>query len=108
MEFLTDGYDTIGENWGGGTHAHGWSCTPARDMLIYTLGVTPAEPGFARARIAPRLGRLEWAKGEVPTPRGPISVEMSAAGRAESILRSVSRCILEASPSGSSPPGVTP
>ena len=32
-------------------------------MLVYTLGVSPAEPGFTRARIAPRLGRLEWAKG---------------------------------------------
>jgi hypothetical protein len=77
MEFLKDGYDTIGENWGLGTHAHGWSCTPTRDMLIYTLGVLPAEPGFARARISPRIGRLEWAKGRVPTPSGPILVEMS-------------------------------
>ena len=39
QEFLAGGYDTIGENWGAGTHAHGWSCTPSRDMLIYTLGV---------------------------------------------------------------------
>jgi alpha-L-rhamnosidase len=78
MSFLEDGYDTIGENWGTGTHAHGWSCTPARDMLIYTLGISPAEPGFGRARISPCLGRLEWAKGRVPTPLGPISVEVSA------------------------------
>ena len=77
MEFLTDGYDTIGEIWGGGTHAHGWSCTPTRDMLIYTLGVSPAEPGFARARISPRIGRLEWAKGRCRRPAGPILVEMS-------------------------------
>jgi len=76
-EFLADGYDTIGENWGAGTHAHGWSCTPTRDMLVYTLGVTPAEPGYARARIAPRLGRLPWAKGSVPTPYGSISIEVS-------------------------------
>jgi alpha-L-rhamnosidase len=75
--FLDDGYDTIGENWGTGTHAHGWSCAPARDMVIYTLGVSPAEPGFTRARIAPRLGRLEWARGRVPTPQGPIMVEAS-------------------------------
>jgi alpha-L-rhamnosidase len=78
MSFLEDGYDTIGENWGVGTHAHGWSCTPTRDMLIYTLGISPAGPGFGRARISPCLGRLEWAKGQVPTPLGPISVEVSA------------------------------
>lgn len=80
-EFLKDGYDTIGENWdagtGAGTHAHGWSCTPSRDLLIYTLGVTPADPGFTRARIAPRLGRLEWVKGQAPTPYGSIAVELT-------------------------------
>lgn len=76
-EFLQDGYDTLGENWGAGTHAHGWSSTPTRDMLVYTLGVTPAEPGFTRARIAPRLGRLEWASGKVPTPYGALAVEVT-------------------------------
>jgi alpha-L-rhamnosidase len=77
LEFLKDGYDTIGENWGTGTHAHGWSCTPTRDMLIYTLGITPLEPGFTRARVAPRRGRLAWVKGSVPTPYGPISIEVN-------------------------------
>jgi alpha-L-rhamnosidase len=77
LGFLEDGYDTIGENWGLGTHAHGWSCTPARDLLVYTLGVSPAEPGFTRARIAPRPGRLEWVRGEVPTPCGRLWVEMA-------------------------------
>lgn len=75
-EFLVDGYDTIGECWGWGTHVHGWSCTPARDMIFYTLGVTPAEPGYATARIAPRLGRLTAAAGKVPTPHGMITVEV--------------------------------
>ena len=79
-EFLKGGYDTIGENWGGGTHAHGWSCTPTRDLLIYTLGVTPAEPGFGRAQIAPHLGRLKWARGKVPTPYGPISIDVRKEG----------------------------
>jgi hypothetical protein len=73
-EFLVDGYDTIGECWGWGTHVHGWSCTPTKDMIFYTLGVTPAEPGYASARVAPRLGTLAWAEGTVPTPYGPIHV----------------------------------
>ena len=75
LEFLVNGYDTIGECWGWGTHVHGWSCTPTKDMVFYTLGVTPAKPGYTVARIAPRLGRLKWAKGKVPTPRGLISVQ---------------------------------
>ena len=75
--FLKDGYDTIGEDWKHGTHVHGWSCTPTKDMIFYTLGVTPAEPGYTTARIAPRLGGLEWAKGKVPTPFGLIEVEVN-------------------------------
>lgn len=78
--FLVDGYDTIGEGWGWGTHVHGWSCTPTRDMLFYTLGITPAAPGYTAARIAPRLGSLSWAKGRVPTPHGLISVEVDQHG----------------------------
>jgi hypothetical protein len=77
--FLVDGYDTFGENWGYGTHVHGWSCTPTRDMIFYTLGVTPAEPGYAAVRIAPRLGGLSWARGTVPTPHGLIGVEVDGA-----------------------------
>jgi alpha-L-rhamnosidase len=77
-QFLIDGYDTIGECWDFGTHAHGWSCTPTRDMIFYTLGVTPAEPGYTKARIAPRLGQLAWARGTVPTPHGLITVAASA------------------------------
>jgi alpha-L-rhamnosidase len=75
LEFLGDGYDTIGENWGNGTHVHGWSCTPTKDLIFYILGVTPAEPGYTVARIAPRLGKLAWVRGNVPTPHGLIRVE---------------------------------
>lgn len=74
LRFLRDGYDTIGECWNWGTHVHGWSCTPVKDLVFYTLGVTPAEPGYTKARIAPRLGPLEWAEGTVPTPQGLINV----------------------------------
>jgi alpha-L-rhamnosidase len=77
-EFLVDGYDTIGECWGWGTHVHGWSCTPTRDMVFYTLGVQPDAPGYAVARVAPRLGMLAWAEGTVPTPHGLIRVHATA------------------------------
>ena len=72
--FLTGGYDTIGEDWKHGTHVHGWSCTPNKDLVFYTLGVTPAEPGYTTARVAPDLGDLAWAEGKIPTPYGLISV----------------------------------
>ena len=72
--FLQDGYDTIGEDWRHGTHVHGWSTTPTKDMIFYTLGVTPAEPGFAKARIAPNLGGLAWIEAKIPTPQGLLWV----------------------------------
>ncbi len=64
------------ETWHGGTHCHGWSSTPTRDLPLYVLGVSPAEPGYTRARIAPRLGHLTWAEGAVPTPFGLITVRV--------------------------------
>lgn len=76
LEFLVDGFDTLGECWGWGTHVHGWSSTPTKDLIFYTLGVTPDEPGYTKARIAPRLGELAWAKGTVPTPHGLLAVEV--------------------------------
>ena len=76
-EFLVDGYDTFGECWGWGTPVHGWSSTPTRDLIWYVLGVTPAEPGYRRVRIAPRLGRLRKAAGAVLTPHGYIEVRVA-------------------------------
>jgi hypothetical protein len=76
-EFLVDGYDTFGECWGWGTPVHGWSSTPTRDLIWYILGITPAEPGYGRVRVAPRLGQLREAAGAVPTPHGLVEVRVA-------------------------------
>jgi alpha-L-rhamnosidase len=76
-EFLVDGYDTFGECWGWGTPVHGWSSTPTRDLVWYVLGITPAEPGYRRVRVAPRLGRLRECAGAVPTPHGLVEVRVA-------------------------------
>jgi hypothetical protein len=65
---------TWSETWHGGSRCHGWSSTPTRDLVVYTLGVTPAVPGYEVARVAPALGALAWARGRVPTPHGMIEV----------------------------------
>lgn len=77
---LDGGYDTFRECWEWGTPAHGWSSTPARDLIAYVLGITPGEPGYAHARIAPRPGRLTELAGSAPTPYGPVEVRI-AGGR---------------------------
>jgi hypothetical protein len=63
------------ECWQGGTVSHGWSSTPTRDLVQRVLGITPAEPGFAVAHVAPNLGTLDWARGAAPTPAGLITVD---------------------------------
>ncbi len=81
--FLDAGETTWPECWVGGTHCHGWSSTPTRDLIVHTLGITPAEPGYAAVRVAPALGDLDWARATVPTPHGFVTVEARADGTVE-------------------------
>lgn len=69
---------TLSEVWFGGSHCHAWSATPTRDLVQRTLGLEPAEPGWAVARVAPALGDLAWASGSVATPAGLLHVHVSA------------------------------
>ncbi len=73
-QFLTGGYDTFGESWEWGTPCHGWSSCPTADLVRGVLGVTPLEPGFTRARIAPRPDLAPGLAGSVPTPFGQLRI----------------------------------
>jgi len=53
---------------------HGWASGPTAWLSQQVLGVQPLEPGFKKVRVAPRLGRLQWAEGAYPTPLGVIKV----------------------------------
>ncbi len=53
---------------------HAFSATPVHQLSAHVLGVVPAAPGFARARIAPQLGDLRHVHGIYPTVRGDIGV----------------------------------
>ena len=71
-------WETFPGHIGGGhwsrSLCHGWSAAPAYFLSTKVLGVTPAAPGYRRVRIAPQPWNLRWARGTVPTPRGPVSV----------------------------------
>lgn len=58
---------------------HGWSSGPTSWLSERVLGVRPTGGGFKTAEIAPDLGDLRWAEGDVPTPRGPIHVRADKA-----------------------------
>jgi len=57
---------------------HAWGAAPGNLLPRFVLGVTPARPGWSRAKIAPCPGHLEHASGRVPTPRGDIEVAWNA------------------------------
>lgn len=53
---------------------HAWGTPPLNVISRYVLGVTPAEPGFAKIRIAPQFGPLKTVTGTVPTAKGPVQI----------------------------------
>jgi alpha-L-rhamnosidase len=53
--------------------AHGWATAPVSAFSSYLLGVQPTSPGYATWTIAPQLGNLLWAQGDVPSPSGPLA-----------------------------------
>lgn len=64
-----DGFDSL---------AHGWSTGAIWALTSGVLGVEPLTPGFRQFRIEPEPGDLSWARGQVPTPAGPITVHWSS------------------------------
>jgi alpha-L-rhamnosidase len=58
---------------------HGWSSGPTSWLTERVLGIRPTGAGYRTAEIAPDLGDLSWAEGDVPTPHGPIHVRAEKA-----------------------------
>jgi hypothetical protein len=81
-EMIDAGATTFWEMWDITieSRCHAWSASPVYHLMQQVLGVTPAEHGWKSVRIAPVPGDLEFAKGTVPTPHGPIRVEWEKAG----------------------------
>jgi hypothetical protein len=53
---------------------HAWGAAPANLLPRFVLGAQPLTPGWGRALIQPHPGTLTSAEGQIPTPRGEISV----------------------------------
>lgn len=53
---------------------HAWGAAPANLLPRHILGAQPRTPGWTTATIRPCPGKLEFARGRVPTPRGPIEI----------------------------------
>jgi hypothetical protein len=61
--------------------AHGWSTGVLPALTNDLLGATPTGPGFATWSVAPHPGSVKWARGQLPTPHGPLKVSWVQAAR---------------------------
>jgi hypothetical protein len=84
LEYVRDRWSPM-LNWGATTWwetwqtnaslCHGWSSAPTYFLQAEILGVKPQRPGWEEITIEPHPAGLSWARGKVPSPLGPISVE---------------------------------
>ena len=54
---------------------HAWASLILYELPSAVLGVRPAAPGFSKVQIDPKMGALTWARGNVVTPKGMVSVQ---------------------------------
>jgi hypothetical protein len=57
---------------------HAWGAAPANLLPRHILGVQPSAPGWRAATIRPCPGGLTFARGRVPTTRGPIEIDWNS------------------------------
>jgi glycogen debranching enzyme len=70
-----------------------WSCAPLYDLPAEVLGVKPLQPAFRLFEVCPTPADLQWAQGQVPTPRGLIKIAWQRNGKALRIdLQVPDRC----------------
>ncbi|MFE4722795.1 alpha-L-rhamnosidase C-terminal domain-containing protein, partial [Streptomyces sp. NPDC056728] len=60
--------------------AHGWSTGVLPALTHQLLGAKPTSPGYAAWEVRPFTGSVRWARGELPTPHGPLGVEWERKG----------------------------
>ena len=70
---------------------HAFCAGPLHSLPAHVLGVEPVEAGFRTACLAPMLGGLQWAKGRVPTPLGPVEVHWQLMDGGRQLLLEFSR-----------------
>jgi hypothetical protein len=56
---------------------HAWGAAPANLLPRHVLGLVP---GWSKTVISPVPGKLKFAAGKVPTPRGPVLVDWKNEG----------------------------
>ncbi|WP_026463057.1 alpha-L-rhamnosidase N-terminal domain-containing protein [Adhaeribacter aquaticus] len=53
---------------------HAWGASPNIEFYRLVLGIDSDAPSFSKVKIAPNLGNLKQASGEIPHPHGKVQV----------------------------------
>ncbi len=53
---------------------HAWGSWILCDLFTSVLGIQPAQPGYRSVLVKPNFAGLAWARGAMPTVRGPVEV----------------------------------
>jgi alpha-L-rhamnosidase len=78
---LATGTTTLWESFSpNASLCHGFSATPVFQLSRHCLGIAPLAPGYGAFSIDPDPADLDWARGAVPTPFGPIIVDWRKEG----------------------------
>lgn len=56
---------------------HAWGSSPNIELFRTVLGIDSDAPGFSQIKIAPHLGKLTKADGEIPHPNGKVKAAYS-------------------------------
>lgn len=67
--------------------AHPWATAPVNIISRWMAGIQPLEPGWATISIKPQLGSLQYLRLQLPTPRGPILIEIKKENNLEKIVQ---------------------
>ncbi len=74
---IRNGMTTFGEtDVNPRSECHGWSASPAFDLLHTVAGIRPGVPGFGTVIVEPAPGTLKQFHAEMPLPAGMIKMDM--------------------------------
>lgn len=66
--------------------AHGWSAGPTAWLTEEVLGIKPTGAGYSTVSLRPDLADLQYARGSVATPHGPLKLDAHKKGNGVEVL----------------------
>ena len=64
----------------GRSDCHAWGAHPLYHLQTGVAGIRPAANGFSAVEVAPQPGGLRFVKASMPTPKGPVAVDLRFEG----------------------------